>query len=390
MASDDPTGQGATALDILFVTRKWAPAMGGMETYCHRLTEELARSHHVEVVALPGRPDGQPPAWPALLAFPFTVLRRFATRGAAPDVLHLADMAIWPLGLLALLAWGPVRIVLSAHGTDVSYPRRGGFRGRMYGAYLRLGARLLGQARVIANSRATAGAVTENGWPDPAIVPLATDMRGPVPDGTHDGTILFAGRLVERKGCGWFIRNVLPLLPDTIILRVAGTCWDEDERAALFHPRVEALGNLDPALLRQAYAGALCVIVPNIAMPNGEFEGFGLVAAEAAAAGGLVLAANREGLTEAVIDGETGFHVTAGDAPEWARVISGLAGWEIQKRRDFLQGAMARAQGHYSWQRVARKTLAGYDVIPDWQNGQITTLAEACDQANIFIQHPRK
>ena len=82
---------------ILFVTRKWAPATGGMETYCLRLTETLAEHEPVEVIALKGRANGMPPGVLALLAFPFTVIARCLARREAPRVLHLGDMAVWPL-----------------------------------------------------------------------------------------------------------------------------------------------------------------------------------------------------------------------------------------------------------------------------------------------------
>lgn len=37
----------------------------------------------------------------------------------------------------------------------------------------------------------------------------------------------FSGRLVEHKGCVWFIRHVLARLPDDIVRKVAGTIWSE-------------------------------------------------------------------------------------------------------------------------------------------------------------------
>ena len=334
--------------------------MGGMETYSMRLSEELAKLAPVEVVALPGRPDGQPPRATALLGFPFTVLRRIIARREPVNVLHIADMAIWPLALLATLCRGSPRVVLSAHGTDVAYHRRGTVRGRLYGAYLRLGSRFLPRAKVIANSRATRDVVAETGWRKGAVVPLATDIVVPAPDGSNDGTILFAGRLVERKGCGWFIREVLPLLPDGIRLKVAGTVWHETERAALGHPCVDFIGNLDGDDLVQAYRRALCVIVPNIELANGEYEGFGLVAVEAAAAGGLVIAADCGGLRDAVVDEVTGFLVPAGDAQEWANRIDAVRQWTNGERARFLGKTSLEVERRFNWQRVAKETLALY------------------------------
>ena len=358
IAATPATGNPATP-GVLFVTRKWLPATGGMETYCVKLTEELARHEPVEVIALRGKSNGMPPGVAALLAFPFTVLGRSLARAKAPRVLHLGDMAIWPLGLLALL-WRDAALVLSAHGTDVAYHRRGGVKGVLYGAYLKLGARLLRNARVIANSQATRAAARETDWRNVEVVPLATDLSGPEPDGTHDGTILFAGRLVERKGCGWFVREVLPLLPSGIRLRIAGTSWNADEAKVLSHPQVEFLGPLDRRALTEAYARSMCVIVPNIEPSNGEFEGFGLVACEAAACGGVVLAARTGGLVEAVRDGRTGVLLSPADASAWAQAITKLGRWSADERKHFTRQAAEQARLHYSWARVARETAANY------------------------------
>lgn len=348
--------------DLVFITRKWAPAMGGMETYCQRLTDELAAQGSVEVIALPGRADGMPPSALALLFFPFTVLRRLLGRRSRARIVHLGDMAIWPLALLCrLLAPGCV-VVLSAHGTDASFPRRRGLLGRIYGAYLRTGARLLRHSHVIANSRATRDVLAESGWYSANVIPLATDVTIIAGPSAGNGRLLFAGRLIPLKGCGWFIREVLPLLPETVELDVAGTCWDANEEAALDHPRVTYLGQLAAAELSTAYSAASCVIAPNIATPNRTLEGFGLVAVEAAAAGGLVLAADHGGLRDAVIDGKTGHLVAPGDAQAWADAVMRSLALPTGERMAFLENASRLAREHFCWSRVARDTRAVYDA----------------------------
>ncbi|MEO1104853.1 MAG: glycosyltransferase family 4 protein [Pseudomonadota bacterium] len=345
---------------VLFITRKWGPAVGGMETYCERLTAELARLQPVEIIALKGESNGQPPKASRLLAFPFTVLKRLVTTPDRPDIVHLGDMAIWPLGLLAKLIYPSSRVVLSAHGTDVAYGARGGLRGRLYDTYLRTGARLLKRARVIANSRATRDRVGALDWRTQAVVPLATDLKGALPKRKGAFDIVFAGRLVERKGCGWFIREVLPLLSNEARLIVIGTVWDADEEAALDRSQVEFLGPMPQARLAWHFAAATCVVVPNIEPANGEYEGFGLVAPEAASAGGVVIASDSGGLADAVIDRETGFLLEPGDARAWADKIVEVAAWSEAERAEFIGRSQSMAQRHYSWSRVARDTVAAY------------------------------
>ena len=362
MSASDP----APDADIMFLTRKWAPAIGGMESYSLRLTEEIARNEPIDVVALPGRDDGSPPSLSSLLRFPFKILRRWLSRRQTPRVLHVGDMALWPAGLLAGFA-PDCQLVLSAHGTDVSYGRRCGTLGQIYTAYQKLGAFLLRDATVIANSPATAQAARDYGWRTGPVIPLASDFRPA--DDLQPGAdapvslrrkILFAGRLIPQKGLKWFVQEVLPLLPAEIEIEVAGVITDPVEAQALADPRVKYRGALDRSALARAYADAVCVIVPNIERPNGEFEGFGLVACEAASAGGLVLAARTGGLVAAVLDGETGFLLPTGDASAWAERIAEVANWDHARRKAFIDRAQRTAAAHYSWSRVAAQTRSVY------------------------------
>lgn len=346
---------------VLFITRKWGPAVGGMETYCERLTEELARLRPVDVIALRGRENGQPPGALSLLLFPFTVLRRLFALRHTPAIIHGGDLAIWPLVLMALTFFPKARIVLSAHGTDVSYGARGGLKGRLYSAYLKLGSRLLSRAGIIANSRATFDRLSAIGWSPKAVVPLATDLTARPRVSYDRSQMVFAGRLVERKGCSWFIREVIPLLPKDIHLTVIGTHWDEVEKASLDHPQVDFLGPKPQHELVGYFGKALCVVIPNIEVGNGEYEGFGLIAPEAAAAGGVVLAAQCGGLTDAVRDGETGFLLEPGNAQEWADTILHIREWPHRDRTSFIAQSQKAATRHFSWHRVAEETARAYE-----------------------------
>lgn len=352
----------AEPLRITFVSRKWPPAMGGMETYSEKLADRLQAHGAVQVIALPGHADGSTPSAWELLRFGARTAFSLLLAARPAEVTHVADMASWPLAFAARLRKPSARRILSAHGTDVSYPARGGVKGGLYGAYLKLGARLLGPVTVIANSAATAVATERFGYRDTVVVPLAAEIT---PDQTaavapSRQTIFFSGRLVARKGCRWFIENVLPRLPETMDLEVAGTIWDDDEGAALDVPRVRYLGRLDQPALHRRMAASLCVVVPNVELGNGEFEGFGLVAVEAAVAGGVVVAARHAGLKEAVKDGETGFLVAPGEADQWVEKIVEIAAWTPENRTEFVERAQASATDYYNWNRVARDTARHY------------------------------
>ena len=338
--------------------------MGGMETYSKELSEALTRFADVEVIALPGQADGAVPKPIALLGFGLRAAGKLLFRRKPAEVVHIGDMASWPLAVFVRLRRPSTRIVISAHGTDVSYPLRGGLRGKLYAFYLRVGAQLLRGAGVIANSAATASAAQSYGFSDPAVVPLAAEIPPIEAPKLRAETILFSGRLIPLKGCAWFIREVLPLLPEEMRLEVAGTIWDAEEGVALDHPRVTHLGRMEQIDLWRRFAEALCIVVPNIDVPTGQFEGFGLVALEGAAAGGVVLASSHGGLKEAVLDGVTGFHMSPGDAKAWAAKITEIAGWSDERRAEFTTKAAEVCAKEFNWERVAADTFSAYGFAP--------------------------
>lgn len=343
--------------EVLFITRKWAPAVGGMETWSVQITRALRHHADLEVIALPGRSDGRPPATAALLAFPLTVIKRIIARKPKADIVHLGDLAIWPL---ALLGGHKGKVVISAHGTDASYARRGTLRGRLYRAYLKLGAKVLRGATVSANSAATAQAVRATGWRNVEIIPLATAMQGVVREEKPERHLLFVGRIIPLKGLSWFANHVLPQLDPDLSLLVAGPATDPKEAEALDHPRIRHLGMLSEIELADEYRRALCVIVPNIVPPDGTFEGFGLVATEAAAAGGVVLASASGGIPEAVIEGETGFLLPPEQPKAWIEAVAKIANWSLPKRKSFVSASLGVVDRQFRWDVAANRTAELY------------------------------
>jgi glycosyltransferase involved in cell wall biosynthesis len=145
---------------------------------------------------------------------------------------------------------------------------------------------------------------------------------------SSDVTLLTLGRLVKRKGVEWFIREVLPKVPDGVVYLVAGGGEDgariDAAVAALPDPsRVRVLGAVSSEDRELLMRGADLFIQPNVPVA-GDMEGFGLVAVEAALRGALVVAADLEGLRDAVDDGSTGYLVPPEDSEAWAAQIQTL------------------------------------------------------------------
>jgi phosphatidylinositol alpha-1,6-mannosyltransferase len=343
-ASDSPR--------VRFITRKWPPAVGGMETYSSKIAEGLRQRCPVEVVALPGRRSGREPTKVALVGFGiFTGLKLLAAREAT--VVHVGDLASWPLAWVASVRHPRSRIVISVHGSDISYGERLGWRAMLYRAYLRLGAHRLKRAHVVANSTYVAELARRAGFRTVSAIPLATDLK-------HEGSsarrnLLYAGRISRAKGLRFLVEQVLPLVQDDVLLSVAGAVWEESERSLLSDPRVEYLGVLSPDELADELCTAAAVLVP-----TRQSEGFGLVAIEAAACGAWVIASNHSGLAE-VVRPPVGVAVDADDPDAWAAAIrSALAKSDEDRDADSL-AAQAEVDRRYRWPRVVEETLAIYE-----------------------------
>ena len=98
-------------------------------------------------------------------------------------------------------------------------------------------------------------------------------------------------------------------------IRIVGAGPDLARLEATYDgPEVTFLGAVSDAELAELYAGCLALLVPNI-------EEFGIAAVEAQAAGRPVIAVNRGGVRETVMDGVTGVLVDAEDAGSIAAAL---------------------------------------------------------------------
>ena len=340
-------------LKIRFITRKWAPAIGGMETYCLQLTEHIKDRVSLDIRALDGNADGSAPGAIKIVMFGIKTMFKLLHLPKV-DTVHVSDMASWPLAFIAKLRRPKTHIVMSAHGSDLSFEQRPGLMPKAYSVYMRLGALCLRNVVIVANSQWIADLAVQKGFKNVRLIPLATDMVASRPPQVTSRNLFYAGRIIKSKGVSFIINEVLPKLPDDILLRVAGTIWEDQEGQALKQSRVTFLGQLAPAELSKEYADALCIVVPSLAP-----EGFGLVAIEGALTGGVVLASDHTGLSE-VCKNALGLTIAAGDGQAWADQIISVASWSADKRREFIEHAQSEAKLRYNWQRVAEETLEAY------------------------------
>lgn len=351
-------------MKILFITRKYPPSVGGMETYSKHLFEAL-RESGAEVDLYKPKSDlrGRPSVL-QMVRFFYSACFFLILHGRKYDVVLLGDYAIAILGMVAKLAsFGRLRTVVSLHGNDLYFMRA---KTRLSSAYRSL-SWLVTRGRTvdaaIANSRAIEAEARLHGIPVAAVVPLATpvvpESSAPTQSDSRKSHLLFTGRLIRYKGLAWFVQNVWPHLDNRYELLVAGQVWDQSEYEALRDiPRIHYLGTIDYQKLPALRASVLACIMPNIPpRENEQDEGFGLVALEAPAVGTPIVASACGGIPDAVANGITGFLLPPLDADAWSACLNGLLDWSESERISFASRAKQHIAEHYNWPLVAQRTL---------------------------------
>ncbi len=354
---------------VVFVTRRYPPLVGGMETLARAVHLALDEYADTTLVSL-GRSQRN-----LVWFLPYATFRaRRAARGGHVDRLVFGDAMAYAAARPFLPRSAPPCTVM-VHGLDLT------FWFRPYRALVR--AALPHAARVVANSHSTASIAIAMGvdpsrcvvlnpgveippdWPGSRAeaANLLRSRSGVAPDAQLLGTL---GRLVKRKGVAWFVSEVMPRLPERAVLLVAGSGSEEAAiREAVaqrgLESRVKLLGSVDDEDRALLFAGCDVFVMPNIRVP-GDVEGFGLVAIEASNSGALVVAARLEGILDAVVDGTTGYLCEPLDVDAWVERVTGLLA-DPDATRALAERFERESRSRSSYERMARELPVALGIV---------------------------
>ncbi len=351
---------------------------GGVQQHIRDLAEALiGLGHEVSVIApadedrpVPGYvvPAGKAMPVPyngsvARLAFgPLSLnrVRRWLKDGNF-DVLHVHEPTVPSLSLLACwVAAGPIvatvhtamprsRVLLAASAAlRTALEKIDGRIAVSEAARTTLVQHLGGDAVLIPNGVATSryrDAIPLAGWPG------------------EGGSIGFLGRMEEpRKGLAILLRAFEAMAPQRPGLRllIAGGSGDADDVLtkvpAQFRDRVHILGAVtEEDKVRMLHS------VDVFCSPNTGGESFGIVTAEAMAAGAAIVASDIEAFRMVLRDGSAGQLFANEDAADLARAAGALL--DDPARRAELSVAALDAVRDYDWSVVARDVVSVYETV---------------------------
>lgn len=134
------------------------------------------------------------------------------------------------------------------------------------------------------------------------------------------GYVMYLGRLSPEKGISTLL-SAWEALREPPRLKIAGTGPLEDDvrRAAAASSHIEYLGFAGDDLVDRTLKEAAYLVLPSV-----NYEGFPKTIVEALARGTPVVASRLGAMEEAIDDGITGRHFTAGDPADLSRVVTDL------------------------------------------------------------------
>ena len=284
------------------------------------------------------------------------------------DVIHVH----WPFPL-ALFGWAaqrarPAPVVTTFYGVELRWVKT---TLTPFKRFLKWAARR--SARVTAISSYTAAELKELVDVPVDVIPYGAALPSPAvraaarsPDAPS--TVLFVGRLVERKGVAHLIEALARLRQSSRArLVVVG---DGPER-----PRLEALarsrglgdrvtfrGKISDADLQQAYRDTDVLVLPSVVDARGDTEGLGVVLLEAMGYGVPVIASRIGGIVDIVTDGESGLLVTPGDAGALASALERVLD-DAELARTLGERGRQRLVEQFGWDAIVRRWDAIYRSV---------------------------
>jgi len=196
------------------------------------------------------------------------------------------------------------------------------------------------------------------------VIPMGVDLKKrfvPSTSRRNNDSLLFAGRLVEKKGLQYLI-HALPLIlkkHPQVYLQIAG---DGPEKVNLkkmcenlgISAHVRFLGAIKNEFLPAIYQTLDVVVFPSVISDDGDREGFGLVLVEALGCECATVATDLPAMQDIIVDGKTGLVVPQKNIRKLAEKVICLLD-DPKLRRSLGREGRRFVLKHYDWNIIARQ-----------------------------------
>jgi phosphatidylinositol alpha-1,6-mannosyltransferase len=362
---------------ILYITRKFPPSIGGMQTQSKEFYDSISRDNEVFLIA-----------WGYSQIFlPLFIMWAFLQSvtillSKKVDIIQLGDLVLSPLGLILKTLFNKPVLTIS-HGKDSAY--KNFFYDRFV---LKPACKLDG---IVCVSNYVRQGIISRGVPEnkAVVIPngIDTRIRHNRRIAREDAfriieknfglllndkkVILSVSRLVPKKGIKTFVEHGMPRInqknPNAMFL-IAGDgseakSIDDTVKKLGFTDNVKRLGYVkhDSDIYSALFSVSDVFVMPNIKV-IGDAEGFGIVILEAGINGVPVVAYEVDGINDALHDNKNGILVQQGNNDSFADKVSALLN-DAESRHGLAKRAKDYVVDNFSWDKIKDLYLKEYKNI---------------------------
>lgn len=361
---------------ILFISHSYPPVMGGVEAQNYNLAQGLSKISRVSIIA-----NGKGKMWLPIF-IPITLARSVLLM-LRNDVCLVGNGVLAPLAAALKLVYPAKKFFCVVHGLDITYASKKGFLPAVYRNVNVRALKKLDKLFMVGNSTITEA--VKAGIPEdmcvfiPNGVPIGNIKRKHGRDQlskllgieiVDKKIILRLGRFVPHKGTDWFIKNIMPRLPEDTFLVATGhrvgknTAGDPDNFAsceqaikeAHLENRVRLMPDAPQVDVEILLNTVDLVVSPNINFP-GSLEGFGINVIEAGACERIVIASNLQGLADAIKDGQNGFLVEPENIEAWTAKIKEVLSFSPEISKNIGKMSAQFIADNFTWEKISLRYL---------------------------------
>tara|TARA_Y100001958_G_scaffold147662_1_gene128518 strand:+ start:939 stop:2024 length:1086 start_codon:yes stop_codon:yes gene_type:complete len=356
-------------IKTLIISFNYPPTIGGIETYAKELNKFFFDKKDINFY-FPSKIKSPKAFLRGISLFIFILKAVFQTVPKKYDVIHMTSFNLWLFAYLYSKFNKNTKFIINIWGLEFVYGNKLGILPRIYKKFF-INMSVLNSSNFyyMVSSKASKRLLIDNGFRAEKIrfIKLGISKNRILtksielnPDNKY---FLFVGRIVERKGLSWFVKNILPYFSN-YKLKVVGPIGDKKEFSESKNPMVEYLGVVsDDELSKLRREAALCV-VPNIYLENDDdFEAFCFVTIESVSEGSLVVASNYQGIPEALLNGNLGYLAEPSDIESWKDNISLALGLTAKERKDLVKERSEMLKKELSWDKLFNETYKLYSEV---------------------------
>jgi phosphatidylinositol alpha-1,6-mannosyltransferase len=362
-------------MKILYLSHAFPPIWGGLERQNFYLSESLKKYAEVRIIANTRGKKWLPVFLPLAFLKSLFLMPSF-------DICLLGSGVLSPIGAVLKMIYPRKKVFSTVHGLDITFIYNTGILSKIYKAVNIPSLKKIDKLFMVGNHTIFEAEKIGIGRKHCVFIPngifvddlKTTYTRKDVTkilgtDSVGKKLILRIARFVPHKGVEWFLRNVLPELPENYFFAAVGgrvsarAAGNEDTYPACeqairelgIENRAKLITNISEKEKLVLLNNADLFISPNVKV-SGYIEGFGITAIEGAACAKVVLASDLEGLKDAIIDGKNGFLVEHENSKAWISKINEVLA-DDEFRKGFGRKARQYVLNNFTWDKISSKYL---------------------------------